>query len=319
MANSKSRPRAKSKKKNKNKNIFLGFLLFSLILVFLILSFILIKNISNNNNNNSGNTNSVVSDSKENTLQNNESNISPTTEEIKKSPVQDLSDEEINLSKKRGLPVLMYHFFYDKTTENIKTDNNYMEIHDFEEQIKYLAENNYYSPTWQEVLDYINGKAGLPLKSVVITVDDGSESFFRLAVPVLEKYNFKATSFLITSWFGDKLNKENYPNVIDFQSHSNDMHKAGSDGKGAFLTLSTEAATEDLNKSKSVIGPDCVIFCYPFGHFNEKCKKILKETNYIMAFTTQGGRVFPGDDPYALKRVRMSKGDSLNAFISKVK
>ena len=47
--------------------------------------------------------------------------------------------------------------------------------------------------------------------------------------------------------------------------------------------------------------------------------KILKDCNYILAFTTKGGRVYPGSDPLQLPRVRMSKGDSLNAFVSKIK
>ncbi len=237
--------------------------------------------------------------------------------EVKTSITSTLSEEEILNSQKRGLPVLMYHFFYDKDAGETGRDNNYMEIHDFEEQIKYLSENNYYVPTWNEVLGYINKENGLPEKSVVITVDDGDESFFRLAVPILNKYNFKATSFAITSWYTIPQNEDLHN--VDLQSHSHDMHKAGKDGKGAFLTMSYEDACTDLNTSRSILGNPCTVFCYPFGHFNENCKKILKDCNYSLAFTTAGGRVFPGSDVYELPRVRMSKGVSLNSFISKVK
>lgn len=239
------------------------------------------------------------------------------TIEVKTSITSTLSDEEIANSQKRGLPVLMYHFFYDKEAGETGRDNNYMEIHDFEEQIKYLSENNYYVPTWDEVLGYINKENGLPEKSVVITVDDGDESFFRLAVPILDKYNFKATSFAITSWYTIPQNQDLHN--VDLQSHSHDMHKAGKDGKGAFLTMSYEDACNDLNTSRSILGDSCCVFCYPFGHFNNNCKKVLKDCNYSLAFTTAGGRVFPGSDVYELPRVRMSKGISLNSFISKVK
>ncbi len=252
-------------------------------------------------------------------------NNNPTTSETNTEPIEEsppsitetLSDEEIQLSQERGLPVLMYHFFYDKQAGETGTDNNYMEIHDFEEQIKYLSENNYYIPTWDEVLGYISGTNGLPLKSVIITVDDGDESFFRLAVPILEKYNIKATSFLITSWYEGQLSKYNSDSV-DFQSHSYNMHIPGSDGKGAFLTMSYEDACTDLENCRSIIGENCKVFCYPFGHFNDTCKQILKDCNFTLAFTTQGGRVYPGDDPYELPRIRMSKGDSINSFINKV-
>lgn len=212
----------------------------------------------------------------------------------------------------------MYHFFYDAQAGETGPDNNFMEIHDFEEQIKYLAENNYYVPSWDELEDFVNGKIGLPEKSIIITVDDGNESFFKLAVPVLEKYNFYATSFLITSWYPDRLEKYTSP-VIDYQSHSHDMHKAGSDGKGAILTLSYESACQDLKASKDLIGEKCKVFCYPFGHYNDKAKQTLKDCGYTMAFTVKGGYVSPGMDLYELPRVRMSKGISLNSFIAKVK
>ena len=239
------------------------------------------------------------------------------TIEVKTSVTKNLSEEEIEKSQKRGLPVLMYHFFYDAQAGETAPDNNYMEIHDFEEQIKYLSENNYYVPTWNEVLGYINKENGLPEKSVIITVDDGAESFFRLAVPILNKYNFKATSFAITSWYTIPMDMDLHN--IDLQSHSHDMHKPGKDGKGAFLTMSYEDACNDLNLSRSILGDSCIVFCYPFGHFNNTCKQILKDCNYSLAFTTACGRVFPGSDAYELPRVRISKGISLNSFISKVK
>ncbi len=304
MANSRRR------KKRKYKSL-LALLLFILAVVLIIL---FIHN-KGKQDNKTVKINKIVV---EPITSNNSDENNNKTEEKKPSVVESLSNEEIEQSKKRGLPVLMYHFFYDEQAGETGKDANFMEIHAFEEQIKYLSENNYYVPTWEEILGYVEGKNGLPLKSIVLTVDDGDESFFRLAVPVLQKYNFTATSFLITSWYTSPIAQENFKNV-DFQSHSHNMHKAGSDGKGAFLTISYENGCKDLETCRTIIPNNCRVFCYPFGHFNDNCKKILKDCNYILSFTTQGGRVFPGDDPYELPRVRMSKGDSLNAFISKVK
>ena len=222
------------------------------------------------------------------------------------------------ITTQRELPVLMYHFFYDAEAGETGADNNFMEIKAFEEQVKYLAENNYYVPTWEEVVDFVNGKIGLPEKSVIITVDDGNQTFFKLAVPILKKYKFYATSFVITSWYPDVVTEEN-AEVVDFQSHSHDMHKGGTNGKGAILTLPYEEACNDLEASKKVLGEQCRVFCYPFGHYNEQAKKELKDCNFIAAFTVEGGRVKPGMDCLQLPRIRMSKGETLNSFINKVK
>ncbi|MBP3708189.1 MAG: DUF5011 domain-containing protein [Clostridia bacterium] len=224
----------------------------------------------------------------------------------------------ISTKKAAGLPVLMYHFFYDKTTGASAKDGNYMEIHDFEDQLKYLTENNYYFPTWDEVKNYVDGTSCLPEHSVVITIDDGDKTFFDLAVPVIEKYDVKVTSFVVTSLLenSDYLNKFDR-NKILFQSHSNDMHRSGNDGKGRFLTLSEEDALNDVKTSQSFIG-NANIFCYPYGHYNDKCIEVLKKANFSLAFTTKYSRVRPGDNPYELGRIRMSDGDKIESFKKRV-
>ena len=216
-------------------------------------------------------------------------------------------------SSKSGLPVLMYHFFYDKNVSSGK-DNNYMEISDFKNQIKYLTDNNFYFPTWQEVEDYIDGKISLPDKSVVITVDDGDDSFFELAVPIIQKYNAKATSFVITSWYGYRANNKQVN--ISYQSHSDCMHE-GANGKGVMLSWPYDKILEDVKQSSQTLGGSTV-FCYPFGHYNDLDKRVLKDAGYRLAFTTEGGRVYKGSDKFALPRVRISKGVSLSTFASMV-
>ena len=239
--------------------------------------------------------------------------------EIKKENKSEKTELEKRLESGKflsdeGLPVLMYHFFYDKN-EREPQDGNWIEINDFEQQMKYLSENDYYFPTWEEVEDYIDGKTELPEKSVVITVDDGDPSFFELGVPIIQKYNVQATSFVVAYWYGDVA--QNKEKNISYQSHSYDMHKAGSNGKGVMLSWSYEKMVEDLKTSQEVLG-GANIFCYPFGQYNELDKKALKDTEFKLAFTTQGGRVKKGASKYELPRVRISGTTSLESFIKKV-
>lgn len=213
-----------------------------------------------------------------------------------------------------GLPVLMYHFFYDKSKETGK-DGNWIEISNFEEQMKYLAENDFYFPTWEQVENYIDGKQELPEKSVVITVDDGDPSFFELAVPIIQKYKIPTTSFVITYWYGNRANdKQDY---VSYQSHSYDMHKAGSNGKGVMLSWDYDKIKDDILLSRDVLG-GANIFCYPFGQYNDLDIKVLKENGYRLAFTTKGGRVKKGSSKYELPRVRISGNTGIEEFKKKV-
>lgn len=225
---------------------------------------------------------------------------------------------DISTEKNVGLPVLMYHFFYDKDSDNSSKGENYMEIHDFEDQLKYLTENNYYFPTWDEVKNYVDGKSCLPEHSIAITVDDGDESFFELAVPIIEKYDVKVTSFIVTSWIEDKSILTKYASSkIIFESHSNDMHKSGSNGNGAFLTLSHDEALADVKASKDFIG-NATVFSYPYGQYSDSCESILKEAGYDLAFTKNYSRARPGDDSYSLGRIKIEKGISIDTFVQRV-
>lgn len=245
-------------------------------------------------------------------------NITEVTRKVivKKKPVTSTTSK-VNTSK-RGLPVLMYHFFYDASKGEKGADNNWMEVSAFEAQMKYLVDNKYYFPSWSEVEAYVNGTKTLPTKSVVVTIDDGDVSFIKYAIPIIEKYNVKATSFVVTAWNGDWLPKSYKSDHLDFQSHSHDMHRSGANGKGRFVNLSYKEALNDVTKSKNIIG-NCTVFCYPFGHYNDNSIKVLKDAGYKLAFTTKGGRVYPGQNKFALPRVRISKGISMKAFQEAVK
>lgn len=237
-------------------------------------------------------------------------------EETRTVKVRNSPEAEVNKSV-RGLPVLMYHWFYDASAGETGANVNWMEVSELEEQLNYLAENDYYYPTWDEVCDFLDGVISLPEKSVVLTFDDGHESFFRLAKPILEEYGVNATAFVITSELTSEEAEEYTSDYVILRSHSHDMHRAGSDGNGRFLTVTYEEASEDLLTSKEILGVGDV-FCYPYGHYSDFTEQVLADTGYKLAFTTEYGRLYPNMDKLALPRVRMSAGDGLNSFINKV-
>lgn len=245
------------------------------------------------------------------------SNDNTVNEEQEKKNENSVLEQKLQTGKilsEDGLPVLMYHFFYDKTKDSGK-DGNWIEISNFEEQMKYLSENDFYFPTWEQVENYIDGKQELPEKSIVITVDDGDPSFFELAVPIIQKYKIPTTSFVITYWYGNRANdKQEY---VSYQSHSYDMHKAGSNGKGVMLSWDYDKIKDDILLSRDVLG-GADIFCYPFGQYNDLDIKVLKENGYKLAFTTKGGRVKKGSSKYELPRVRISGNTGMSAFKKKV-
>lgn len=221
--------------------------------------------------------------------------------------------------KTNGLAICMFHYVYDEADPPDDLNNNYIEVHALEEEIEYLVENDYYFPTWEEVRQYVEGDLLLPEKSVVLTFDDGAKSFLDLGIPVFEKYKVPATSFLITSNDGKNKVKEYQNDYVTFQSHSDNMHRAGGNigHGGIFTAMSHDDAMADLEKSIEICGHGDA-FAYPYGDYTDECRTAVQDAGFICAVTTENRRAEVGDDPLLLPRVRMSLGQSLDSFIALV-
>lgn len=218
-----------------------------------------------------------------------------------------------------SIPICMYHYIYDGNNPPENIDANFMEVSALEEELKYLSDNGYYFPTWSEVREFIDGKIQLPKKSIVLSFDDGP-SYIGLAIPLLEKYQVYATSFVITSYYDNKEMLDGYKSdYLTFESHSHGMHVGGGNvgHGGIFTVLPKEEALRDLEQSAQLCGSK-EAFAYPFGDYTAECEQILEEAGFLCAVTTEAGQCAPGDDPYALPRVRMSGGQLLEEFVAKI-
>lgn len=237
-----------------------------------------------------------------------------TTKKTVNTNITKKTTNKVN-TKAKGVAILMYHYFYDKDAGESGKNSNYMEIHAFEEQMKYLHDNNYYFPSWQEIADYVDGKITLPAKSIVVTIDDGQYTFFNLALPILNKYNITATPFIITNKAGGKkVAKYQYPN-INYQSHTHAMHTGGCSGGrgGLFRCIDHDKGVADLKKSIEIVGHNDAI-AYPFGDVTDNVLSITKDAGFKVGVTIKYGKAKPGMDRYQLPRIRMYKGMSLSAF-----
>ena len=221
--------------------------------------------------------------------------------------------------KTNGLSICMYHYVYDQNDPPEEINNNFIEVHALEEELKYLVENNYFFPTWEEVRKYIDGELLLPEKSVVLTFDDGAKSFLNLGAPLFNKYKIPVTSFLITNQDGPAKVKKYASDYVTFQSHSDNMHRGGGNigHGGIFPVLSYEEAVADLNKSTKICGNGDA-FAYPYGDYTDDCVKAVEDAGFLCAVTTEYERVYPGDNPLLLPRIRMLEGQSLDSFIGLV-
>lgn len=233
-----------------------------------------------------------------------------------------LTIEENTEYESPGLPICMYHYVYDENDPPDNVNNrygNYISLQSLQEEVDWLKSEDYYFPTWKEVRDYVQGKLLLPEKSIVLTFDDGEKATLKLLEPFARENQVPVTSFLITSKKGEEKVRKYRNDYLIFESHTHDLHRGGGvpGHRGIFPVISEEEGLADLEISADICDSG-EAFAYPYGDYSESAKAILEKAGYLCAVTTQPGKVYPGDDPLLLNRQRMSQGQSLATFQSKV-
>ncbi len=187
----------------------------------------------------------------------------------------------------------------------------------FEKQMKFLKKRNYNVIPLEEFIERVRSGKRIPYKTLAITFDDGLKNNFTNAYPVLRKYNFPATIFVATDFIG----KENFLSADDIKTLQKNNISIGSHtvSHSWLPSLDESAIKKELFESKKILegitNSPVRTLSYPLGAFDRRVEKIAEEAGYIGAVTTNPGKRFPCNDPYALKRIRISMtSDNLLTF-----
>ena len=138
--------------------------------------------------------------------------------------VEEYDNKNTNEKIGKRVRTLVYHRIYDPETEECDQVICHKED-DFDSHMKYLNDNNYLSLTMKELELFIDGNLQIPVKSVVITIDDGTMD--KRAIPILGKYKINASLFLVTSRFKKQDYIDFTSDYLELHSHTHNMHWAG--------------------------------------------------------------------------------------------
>ena len=215
-----------------------------------------------------------------------------------------------------SVPVLMYH-----SIGTAKLNPYVVSADKFNMDMNYLKENGFTTLSTDELYDFMVENKPVPKKSVLITFDDGYVDNYTNAFPILKKYNFKATIFVITGevdkgkqFLSSVQLKEMQKNGIDIESHTDSHDKLGTytyDAQLKTLKISKDYIEKTLNKTVRYIS-------YPFGSYNLDTLKALNAAGYKMAFTTNGRWSNISNGILTLNRVFISGFHHSNSFKTRV-
>ena len=212
------------------------------------------------------------------------------------------------------LPVLNYHYTVNREAGETQECLQTICTQDVQvdEEIKYLSDNEYYTPTMRDTYLFLTGMIQLPKKSVVITIDDGW--YLPRMIEILERYQKTGTLFLIGSLAPVAAYQSPY---LEIHSHSWNMHNLGDcagDFGGAILCWSDEKILADLKQSRESLN-NTTVFCYPFYEFNSRSIRLLKEAGFEMAFAGGERSAVVGEDLFRIPRYVMFNYTTMNQFI----
>ena len=225
-----------------------------------------------------------------------------------------LSNQEISAC----VPVLLYHEI-DPAADG--SNGAVISPETFENHIRALAENGYTAVSPEELTAYVEHGGTLPEKPVLITFDDGYQSNYDYAYPVLKKYGMKATIFVIGSSAGkDEYKDTGQPiiphfgaeearemtdsGLISIQSHTYDLHQAAAYETGTVRENMAplpgedewdyaDMLADDTEKERQLIlsltGEEPFALAYPEGRYTELTTSVLVQLGVKITFTTQPG------------------------------
>lgn len=228
-----------------------------------------------------------------------------------------------SIYKTKGTPILSYHSI-DNSGSPISFPPEL-----FARQMEYLKSSGYICVSLKELYGWVISHSELPEKSVVLTFDDGFKTNYKNLFPILKRFGFNATIFLVTDFIGRRMTWRKADGIPDFPMLSwaeiKEMHNYGIDfqphgASHSFLTTLSEEELEmeicrSVEKIEGRLRKKVDFFCYPYGDHDANTIKILKRKGFLGACSAIYGKVVPGDNPYVLKRICMESISGFNPVV----
>lgn len=249
-------------------------------------------------------------------------------------------------SKQDGieLPILMYHHILkDQARLNAYT----ITPDAFRADLDWLISQGYTPIVMADLLAYTQNEKPLPAHPVMITFDDGYESFYQYVFPILQEKNVPAVFSVVgryvdqysetddhhityshSTW--EQLRQMQESGLVEIQNHSYNLHT--SDGKrrgakknpGESETAYQQALSLDLERLQKecakYLNKRPTTFTFPFGYISAEAYPILKAMGFEAALSCEEKLNYITGDPeqlFHLRRFNRPNGTSAQQILQR--
>jgi peptidoglycan/xylan/chitin deacetylase (PgdA/CDA1 family) len=196
---------------------------------------------------------------------------------------------------------ILYYHFINTPGANTRIKGLYTTPKHFEWQIKTLIKNKFTFITFEDI---VKNQYHVNKKNLILTFDDGCESLYMNAFPIMRKYGITGVIYLVTNAIGDrniiwKDNENKDPLNILTKNQILEMRDYGFEF-GSHLCnhvhlpeLNEDEIRDELLRSKKMLetelGVTIYSVAYPFGSYDGRALEIAKESGYLFGVTTKNG------------------------------
>jgi peptidoglycan/xylan/chitin deacetylase (PgdA/CDA1 family) len=183
------------------------------------------------------------------------------------------------------------------------------------QHMEILADNGFHAVTLNDLLSSRRGGT-IWKKPIIVTFDDGHETNFSNALPILNRFNFKAEFFVTTDWIDSK----NYMNRAQLLELSRAGMSVQSHGRShRFLTTLTDGELHDelccsREKLGEIVGRDIQYISYPGGRYDSRVDRCVREAGYTGSLTSVRGNNLGLSTLFGLKREALTRGLTQRRF-----
>ncbi len=224
-----------------------------------------------------------------------------------------------------SVPILTYHSL-DSSGSVISTSPE-----KFREQMKGLSQSNTQVITLREIASCLRERRNLPSDSVALTFDDGFQSVYDVALPVLQEYGFPATVFLVTDfcgknnqWYGQSgriptFDLLSWDQILEMAKRNVEFGVHSATHPDLTRIPKGKIADEILgarDKIRERLGHSETAFAYPYGKYSDEAGRII-ESNFYAACSTEMDFASAESNLHFLPRIDMYYFSS-NNFLSTI-
>ncbi|MCK6619999.1 MAG: glycosyltransferase [Calditrichaceae bacterium] len=226
----------------------------------------------------------------------------------------------------RGVPILMYHAF---AGPGEPPSRFVLPVKRFARQMAWLKRLNYRVISLEEFLQYRRQLQLPPHRSVIITIDDGYAEIATHVHPILCRYNFPATVFLVSRRIGGCYDWQNHEALNGRRLLSwTEIREIASQGirfgahtrtHPVLTGISVEDARAEIAGSKadleSALQMPITTFAYPYGEFDEPVQDLVERTGFSGGCSADSGFNNWAIPLTALRRIEIEGTWSLLRFL----